>query len=65
MASKNNSSNDNNGLGCVLTLIAIVFAMPLVGLYLLTKDNQDDKAAGLVLLILGICIWIALLINMK
>lgn len=52
-----NNSDDNNGLGCALLLVAIVFAMPLVGIYLIVKGSDEDKSVGIALLILGIVLW--------
>lgn len=59
-----NNSDDNNGLGCALLLVAIVFAMPLVGIYLIVKGSDDDKGVGIALLILGIVLWGYILTHM-
>ncbi len=42
-----NNSDDNNGLGCALLLVAIVFAMPLVGIYLIVKGSDEMIIMGL------------------
>ena len=46
-------------MGCLALLLLGVFAMPLVGLYLLFKKDADDgtKMLGGVLLVVGIIIW--------
>lgn len=59
-----NNSDDNNGLGCALLLVAIVFAMPLVGIYLIVKGSDEDKSMGIALLILGIVLWGYILTHM-
>lgn len=59
-----NNSDDNNGLGCALLLVAIVFAMPLVGIYLIVKGSDEDKSVGTALLILGIVLWGYILTHM-
>ena len=50
---------NNSGLGCAMTLVAIVFAMPIVGLYLCTRKNatDEDKAVGAVLTVIGLLLW--------
>lgn len=60
-----NNSDDNNGLGCALLLVAIVFAMPLVGIYLIVKGSDEDKSVGIALLILGIVLWGYILTHMN
>ena len=59
-----NNSDDNNGLGCALLLVAIVFAMPLVGIYLIVKGSDDYKGVWIALLILGIVVWVYILTHM-
>lgn len=39
-----------------LALIAIV-AMPIFGIYLLTRNNETDKMWGAILTVLGIVLW--------
>jgi uncharacterized membrane protein len=51
-------SGDDAAINLVLTLIAIVFFMPIVGLYFLLRKNPDKKVLGWVLLIGGIILWI-------
>lgn len=49
-------------MGCLVLLLLGVFAMPLVGLYLLLKKDADDgtKLLGGALLVVGIIIWVYL-----
>ena len=51
---------DDSGGGCLVLLILAIVAMPIAGLYLITKKDGDDgtKAIGWILLILGAVIWI-------
>ena len=50
--------NDNDGaLGCVVILMIGIFAMPLVGLYMLATGDQEKKAIGLMLTIIGFVLW--------
>lgn len=50
---------ENSGLGCAMTLVAIVFAMPIFGMYLRSKKNatDEDKAVGTVLTVVGLLLW--------
>ena len=52
-----NNDDDAHTMGCAIILVGIVFAMPLVGLYLLTREAEEDKGIGVILLVLGIVIW--------
>lgn len=55
---KNDENNSNSGLGCAMLLLAIVFVMPLAGLYFMAAgENEDDKIIGFILFILGIILW--------
>ena len=59
MAGRNkNYNSDNSGFGCLLMLIVLIFAMPLVGIYLIVKGNENEKTVGWILLILGMILWI-------
>lgn len=67
--SKNSSSGEGPSFGCMFMLLAGVFAMPLVGLYLLAKGytEEDDgkKFCGILLLVLGCIIWGYVLLNLN
>lgn len=61
------SSNRNRGrgggsdadYGCLLWMMIGVFAMPLVGLYLISRKNDSSaQAVRWILLIVGIILWI-------
>lgn len=54
---RNNSDGATSALAVVL--IALV-AMPIFGIYLLTRNNETDKTWGAVLTVLGIVLWIAI-----
>lgn len=60
-----NNDDDANTMGCAIILVGIVFAMPLVGLYLLTRESEEDKGIGAILLVLGIVIWGYVLTHMN
>ena len=51
-------SSDSGDTAIALALIAIV-AMPIFGIYLLTRNNETDKTWGAILTVLGIILWIA------
>lgn len=50
--------NDDSGLGCVVFLLLAIFAMPLVGIYMIAKGDESQKAIGIALTIVGAIIWI-------
>ena len=51
-----------NAMSIALWVLAIVFAMPIVGGYLLFNGKTPLKVGlGLILLLLGITIWVMLL----
>ena len=55
--SKNNSSNDS-GMGCLIILIIAVFAMPLVGIYLICAgESSEQKLLGVALFIVSIIVY--------
>ena len=57
--SKRNQSNDEFP-SCVIILMLFIFAMPLVGLYLAITGKGESKGLGVVLLVVGLIIWIAI-----
>ena len=58
-----NNDDDAHTMGCAIILVGIVFAMPLVGL--LTREAEEDKGIGVILLVLGIVIWGYVLTHMN
>lgn len=53
--------DDNDGaMGCVVLLLLAVFAMPIVGIYMIAKGDDTQKGIGIVLTIVGIIIWLYL-----
>lgn len=52
--------NDDSGLGCLVILLLAIFAMPIVGLYMVFKGDESQKALGIVLTIIGVILWIYL-----
>lgn len=52
---------ENDGaIGCVVILLLAIFAMPIVGIYMMAKGDETQKGLGLVLTIIGAIIWIYL-----
>ena len=60
-----NNDDDAHTMVCAIILVGIVFAMLLVGLYLLTREAEEDKGIGVILLVLGIVIWGYVLTHMN
>ena len=55
--SKNSSSNDS-GMGCLIILIIAVFAMPVVGIYLICAgESKEQKFLGVALFIVSIIVY--------
>lgn len=52
------SSNDAEIPGCIIFLLVVILLMPIVGGFLIFSNNEDDRAIGWVLLIVGIIIWV-------
>ena len=57
--SRHRKSSDSVNTVIALALIAII-AMPIFGIYLLTRNNETDKTWGAILTVLGIILWIAI-----
>ena len=55
MSRRRNSDSATSALAIVLLAI---FALPLVGLYLMSKQNGSHKMLGLVLTVVGFAIWV-------
>lgn len=56
-----NRKNNSDGATSVLAFVLIALvAMPIFGIYLLTRNNETDKTWGAVLTVLGIALWIAI-----
>lgn len=52
--------SEDSRLGCLVMIILALFAMPLVGIYMLISGKDDgQKTIGTILLIVGVIIWIA------
>ena len=52
--------SDDGAIGCLAVFMLALIAMPLVGLYLALSKNTDDdaKAVGWVMVIIGCAFWI-------
>ncbi|MDD3186158.1 MAG: hypothetical protein PHT76_12740 [Anaerostipes sp.] len=49
---------DDGMMGCLAIVFIGIVAMPLVGVYMLVKGNDEQKGIGLVLTIIGLILWI-------
>lgn len=47
-----------DGSGYIALILMAIVALPIIGIYKIVTGNEDDKAIGTVLLIIGIIIWI-------
>ena len=61
MSGRNNRNLNDGALTFIAVMIVAIFAMPLVGGYLLLSGK--NKALGGALLVSGIIIWVALGVN--
>lgn len=51
---------NDDGMGCLIMIILGIFALPIVGFYMMVAgDNSEQRAIGVVLLIVGLIFWIA------
>lgn len=58
------SHGDNDGaIGCVVYMMLAIFAMPLVGLYLLCTGRNEQKGLGIALIVVGLIIWVVIGVN--
>ena len=65
MSGNRNESSESGGVGCAIMLCLLVIAMPFAGLYLAIKgENEGDQSIGIVLIVIGIVIWVAVLARM-
>lgn len=49
---------DDGMMGCLAIVFIGIVAMPLVGVYMQVKGNDEQKGIGLVLTIIGLILWI-------
>lgn len=54
-----NKKNNDEGIGCILTMIVALIAMPLLGLYFIVAGkSSEQRLLGVALLIVGIIVWV-------
>ena len=58
MAGRYRRNGEAETLGCLVQLLLLLVAMPLVGLYLLINPHSMSKGLGLLLTVFGVAIWI-------
>ena len=61
MSRRYRGRGSSDGSGSIAMAIIAVVALPVVGLYKIVKGDEDDKALGAVLLVIGLIIWIVIL----
>ena len=54
----NHHGGQDSGTGCLLMALVGIFALPIVGMFLLFQEHPDDKTLGAVLMVVGIVIWV-------
>lgn len=58
MGRRGGRGNDDDAIGCLLIIVFAFLAMPIVGLYLIFRGNESDKAIGIILLTISVVILI-------
>ena len=53
MAGRYRRNGEVETLGCLVQILLLIFAMPLVGLYLLVPPNSSTKELGILLTVFG------------
>ena len=53
MAGRYRRNGEAETLGCLVQVLLLIFAMPLVGLYLLAAPNSGKKGLGVLLTVFG------------
>ena len=61
----NRRKNSNDGTGAIAMVILIIFAMPLVGVWLMSQPNEKDKSTGRILTVIGSILWIVFFVIPK
>lgn len=51
-------SEDDGTLGCLAAVIMGLIAMPILGIYLISKEDEGMKVVGVLLTIIGVVLWI-------
>ena len=57
--SRHRKDDSDNLIFAIVIAVLGLFVMPLFGIYLLSRDNETDKAWGAVLVVFGTALWIA------
>ena len=59
-----NRRNNSGGASSALALVLLaIFAMPILGIYLLTRKNDTDRIWGAILTTLGLILWVAICVT--
>ena len=54
---RHHNRNSSDATSALAFVILAIIAMPLFGIYLLTRENATDKLIGRILTIVGFIIW--------
>lgn len=58
---RRNSGGDEAIMGLFALVVMVIIALPFVAIYLLGSNESDKKVLGVVLLIVGVILWIAMM----
>ena len=50
--------SDNDSMPLIVLLLLAFYALPLVGLYFLLREDPSKRELGIILLVVGIILWI-------
>ncbi|MDO4501534.1 MAG: hypothetical protein Q4B60_09735 [Erysipelotrichaceae bacterium] len=53
-----NRNDDGGGLILIFMLIMSLLFLPFIGLYYMAKDEEEDRDAGIAMLVVGVIVWI-------
>lgn len=60
MSRRGRHHNNDSGSGCLAAIFIAIVAMPLIGLHMVLKGDEDQRALGIILTIIGVILWIYL-----
>lgn len=53
----NKNNHDDQTVGCLVEAFLVIFFMPIVGLYLMSKEDSGWRTLGTVLFVIGCIFW--------
>lgn len=51
-------NNNDGALTFIVMVLVLIFALPIYGIYKMSKPDPSSKTIGLVLTIIGLAIWL-------